>query len=134
MVGKIIDFSKDTLSGAITGHDSKRYTFTREDFKSDNLEPQRGMSVDFVPIEDKATDIFISLTEQGEKSRVTAGLLAIFLGGLGIHKFYLGKTGWGITYVLLCWTFIPAIVALIEGIIYFTKSDSDFNRLYVKKL
>ncbi|MBP1889159.1 TM2 domain-containing membrane protein YozV [Clostridium moniliforme] len=57
------------------------------------------------------------------KSKVTAGLLAIFLGGFGIHKFYLGKIFQGILYILFCWTYIPSIISFIEGIIYLTKSD-----------
>ena len=64
------------------------------------------------------------------KSRIIAALFAIFLGGLGIHKFYLGKVGWGILYLLFCWTFIPAIVGFIEGIIYLTMSDEDFAAKY----
>lgn len=58
-----------------------------------------------------------------QKSKVAAGLLAIFLGGFGIHKFYLGKPIQGIIYLLFCWTYIPEIVAFIEGIIYLTKND-----------
>ena len=61
------------------------------------------------------------------KNRVTAGLLAILLGGLGIHKFYLGKTGTGILYLLFFWTGIPAIIGLIEGIIMLTQSDEEFR-------
>ncbi len=57
------------------------------------------------------------------KSKVTAGILAILLGGLGIHKFYLGKIFQGILYILFCWTYIPAIIGVIEGIVYLTKSD-----------
>ena len=60
------------------------------------------------------------------KSRVTAGILAILLGGIGVHKFYLNKAGLGVVYILLCWTYIPAIVALVEGIIYLTQTDQDF--------
>jgi TM2 domain-containing membrane protein YozV len=64
------------------------------------------------------------------KSRVTAGILAILLGGIGVHKFYLGKVGLGVLYLLLFivffWTFIPAIIGLIEGIIYLTQTDQDF--------
>ncbi len=67
------------------------------------------------------------------KSKVAAGLFAILLGGLGIHKFYLGRIGWGIIYLIFCWTFIPAIVGLIEGILYLTMSDDDFNAKYGKK-
>ena len=60
------------------------------------------------------------------KSRVTAGILAILLGGFGVHKFYLGKAGLGILYLLLCWTVIVPIIALIEGIIYLTQDDATF--------
>lgn len=66
------------------------------------------------------------------KSKVAAGLLALFLGGLGVHKFYLGQIGMGFLYLLLCWTYVPAIIALIEGIIYLSSSDADFDRKYVK--
>ncbi|ANY70666.1 hypothetical protein BBD42_09900 [Paenibacillus sp. BIHB 4019] len=66
------------------------------------------------------------------KSKVAAGLLAILLGGLGIHKFYLGRPIWGIIYILFCWTYIPAIVGLIEGIIYLLSSDQAFSMKYDK--
>lgn len=76
----------------------------------------------------------VSQTESTDTSagpdRTTAALLAIFLGGLGVHKFYMGDTGMGILYLVFCWTFIPAIVGLIEGIIYLTKSDEEFAQTY----
>lgn len=65
-----------------------------------------------------------------DKDRTTAGIFAILLGGLGVHKFYLGDTGMGILYLCFCWTFIPAIVGFIEGILYLTKSDEEFQRKY----
>ena len=61
------------------------------------------------------------------KSKVAAGLLGIFLGGIGIHKFYLGKVGMGILYILFCWTFIPALVGFIEGIVYLSSNDHNFQ-------
>ncbi|SES66282.1 TM2 domain-containing protein [Pseudobutyrivibrio sp. C4] len=61
------------------------------------------------------------------KSKVAAGVLAILLGGLGIHKFYLGKIGMGILYLAFCWTGIPAIVGFIEGIIYLCSNDENFQ-------
>ena len=67
------------------------------------------------------------------KSKTTAGLLGILLGGVGAHKFYLGRPGMGILYLIFVWTYIPAIVGLIEGIIYLTASDEDFYRKYVVK-
>ena len=57
------------------------------------------------------------------KDKVTAGLLAVFLGGLGIHKFYLGRPIQGVLCILFCWTFIPTIVGAIEGIYYLVMSD-----------
>ena len=62
------------------------------------------------------------------KSRVTAGVLGILVGVLGIHKFYLGKVGLGVVYLLLFWTYVPAIIGLVEGIIYLTQSDQDFAK------
>ena len=61
---------------------------------------------------------------------MTAALLDFFLGGLGAHKFYLGKVGQGFLYLIFCWTFIPAIVAFIEFFIYLCTSDEDFARKY----
>ncbi|GEM_PF-4303276 len=61
------------------------------------------------------------------KDRVTAALLAIFLGGLGVHKFYIGKTQSGIIYLIFCWTGIPTIIGFIEGIIYLTQTDKEFH-------
>ncbi len=80
-------------------------------------------------------------TQTQSKSKVAAGLLAIFLGCLGIHKFYLGYTTQGIILLLvtifgallLVGPLITAVISFIEGIIYLTKSDEDFNNIYVVK-
>lgn len=66
----------------------------------------------------------------GSKSRVAAALLAFFLGGLGVHKFYLGRPVWGILYLLFCWTFIPALVSFVEFIVYLCMSDESFAAKY----
>jgi TM2 domain-containing membrane protein YozV len=66
------------------------------------------------------------------KSRTTAILLAFFLGGFGAHKFYCGKTGLGFLYLIFFWTYVPAIIALIEFILYLatTKNDAEFTQKY----
>ena len=64
------------------------------------------------------------------KNKIAAALFAFFLGGFGAHKFYLGQVGWGVVYLLFCWTFLPAIAALIEFIILLTMSDETFNQKY----
>lgn len=64
------------------------------------------------------------------KSKTAAGLLAVLLGGIGIQKFYLGKWVQGIVYILFFWTYIPAILGVIEGIRYLVLSDNDFAQKY----
>ncbi len=66
------------------------------------------------------------------KNRSTAIALSFFLGGFGIHKFYLGKPGLGILYALFFWTFIPAFVAFGEMIFYLCIGDKGFNERYNK--
>lgn len=65
-----------------------------------------------------------------DKSRVTAGLLALLLGGIGAHKFYLNRTTEGLIYLLFFWTGIPGIIALIDGIVLLSMSDTDFAYKY----
>ncbi|MBO4897616.1 MAG: TM2 domain-containing protein [Clostridia bacterium] len=69
-----------------------------------------------------------------QKSKMTAGLLGIFLGGLGIHNFYLGYTGKAIAQIALSFCFgIGAIWGLIEGIMILTGSiNTDANGVPLK--
>ena len=70
-------------------------------------------------------------------SKVAAGLCGVLLGALGIHKFILGYQKAGV--IMLCITvltcgyggIIMGLIGLIEGIIYLTKSDEEFNQTYV---
>jgi len=80
--------------------------------------------------------------DPGVKSKVAAGLLGIFLGALGVHKFYLGYTKAALVMLLISVVggvmtlgfavWIVGLVGLIEGIIYLTKSDEDFATTYVQ--
>ena len=75
-----------------------------------------------------------------EKNKLVAGLLGIFLGGLGIHKFYLGYTKEAVI-MLVVWlaglilcgipSCIMGVIGLVEGIIYLIKSDEEFKATYV---
>ncbi|NLF40813.1 TM2 domain-containing protein [bacterium] len=69
-----------------------------------------------------------------QKSRIAAGLLGIFLGGLGIHRFYLGYVGIGILQILAsCACGIGAIWGLIEGILILVgKMDKDAKGVPLK--
>ena len=57
---------------------------------------------------------FYAEYQQASKDEVVGVLLALFLGGLGIHKFYLGQTGLGVLYLVFSWTGIPSIIGFIE--------------------
>jgi TM2 domain-containing membrane protein YozV len=70
-------------------------------------------------------------TTNGENKKVIAGILGILIGGLGIHKFILGYNKEGIIQILLSFLCgIGAVIGLIEGIIYLTKSDQEFYQTY----
>lgn len=68
------------------------------------------------------------------KNKIVAAILALLLGGLGIHKFYLGQIGKGILYLVFCWTYIPGIIAFIEGIIMLCTDDETFQTKYKCRL
>ena len=67
------------------------------------------------------------------KDKTAAGLLAIFLGGLGIHYFYMGKTTAGIISLILglCSCYVWGLVMFAQGIFILTMSDEDFLAKYV---
>ena len=74
--------------------------------------------------------------------KIAAGILGILLGWLGIHKFYLGYTKEGVIMLLVSLVIgtltcgigisVMSIIGLIEGIIYLTKSDEEFNEVYIQ--
>ena len=73
----------------------------------------------------------------GSEKKIVAGILALLLGSLGIHKFYLGYNTAGIIMLLVsllsCGTLAAVIyiIAIIEGITYLTKTDEQFVATYV---
>ena len=62
------------------------------------------------------------------KNKGIAILLALFLGGLGAHKFYMGENTKGILFLLFFWTFIPGIIACFNIIGYLLTSEADWNQ------
>lgn len=68
------------------------------------------------------------------KNRKKAGLLAIFLGWMGVHKFYLGEYGKGILYFIFYATLIPFILSIFEGINILTMDDSQFQEKYIENI
>ena len=62
--------------------------------------------------------------------QVAAGILAILVGGLGVHKFYQGNTRNGVLYLCFFWTAIPAVLGLIEGILMLMADVETYEREY----
>jgi len=67
------------------------------------------------------------------KDKTLAGLLALILGTLGIHRFYLGQTKLGILYIILLFTGISAILGLIDAVLFLTMDQEDFDYKYNNK-
>ena len=179
MNGQILDYSVQTNSGLIAGDDGNRYNFVGAEWKDEAI-PNRGMRVDFEAQGSDAVAIYRAMSASGagiggalegvmgsEKTKVVAGLLGIFLGWAGVHKFYLGIKrpatiqlavgGGGLVLALIVANIFLAlgifgigvfiglllyavgyialmsagILGLVEGIIYLTKSDEDFQSIYV---
>ena len=142
MKGKVLDFNGNDRTGVISGDDGNRYSFAIDQWKSAAL-PAVGTQVDFTANNGAAeaiSPVQAAAPAGGSSKKVPAAILAFFLGAFGAHKFYLGYTTQGVI-MLLVWLFglillgIPSliigVIAFIEFIIYLTKSDADFEQIYV---
>lgn len=145
MKGKVLDFNSIEKAGVISGDDGARYKFTGVDWKSET-QPRAGQAVDFEVADGAAQDIYADVAAVsssaggGVQKKVIAALFAFFLGAFGAHKFYLGYNKQGVIMLLIFifgWILlgipstIIAIVALVEAILYISKSDEEFERTYI---
>jgi TM2 domain-containing membrane protein YozV len=63
------------------------------------------------------------------KDRAKAALYAIFLGGVGAHRFYLGQ--WrGLAYLLFVWTFVPIVIAVVEAVVFVLTPQARWDAKY----
>ena len=166
MRGRVLRYSVQENAGVISGDDGRRYTFEGPQWR-EQASPSQEMQVDFKVGQEpnRAEDVYVinSVTPfVGRKSKIVAGVLAIVLGPIGVHKFYLGYYKQGgvlvgltilsfivsvllsavpsglslislITPLLSEFAFIPIfVITIIEGVIYLTKSDQEFDEIYVK--
>lgn len=129
MKGQVLDYSVQKNEGVITTGE-QRYVFAGSEWR-DAEQPSKGMWVDFEDEDERAIGIYKALntsvlSRPRDKSKAAVTFLAIFLGGFGAHKFYMGSWGWGLVYLLTCWLWLPFFVALIEWIRYISMTDEEF--------
>ncbi len=141
MRGRVLGYDNSQAIGVISGDDGNRYSVAGEDLGAGVRTLVAGHVVDFVVQENRALSVFT--ISRGiyldEKNKWIAAALALFLGWLGVHKFYLGKTNAGIV-MLLCSIpgaafVIPALIvwaiAFIEAVLYLVKDEQTFYDEYV---
>lgn len=64
------------------------------------------------------------------RNRWVAILLAILLGGIGIHKFYLRRYISGVLYLVFCWTFIPLFLSFLDALVYLIIPSKEWRQRY----
>lgn len=140
MEGRIIKITENTV--LIGFDDSSIEEFNKDDL---NFEPSLGVEVLIYGNENQKIvtmkevknnvgnekDNVNNLKKDKKVNKIVYVLLALILGGVGIHKFYAGKLFQGILYVLFSWTLIPAIVAFIEAIIALSKQPDSNGDIIV---
>lgn len=149
MRGQVLGVDTRTGDGIVSGEDGRRYAFKPADWAARG-EPAVGMQVDFETHENRALTIFPvpgtspaplpadpRASDRARSDRLVAALLAFLLGTLGIHRFYLGRTGSGIAMLLLSCTFVGLAVtvpwALIDMVRFLVMSDEDFAERYARR-
>ena len=154
--GIILGFSVQTGAGAISGDDGHQYQFVGAEWNSQG-HPEAGTRVDFRSDGDAAVSVYralsgtsapsVNVSQYDTKNKLIAALLALFLGPLGIHKFYLGQKSPGfallaatiigvlLSLVAIGFVVLPVvyIVCFIEAIIYISKTDAEFQTVYVEE-
>jgi TM2 domain-containing membrane protein YozV len=145
MRGQVLGVDTRTGDGIVTAEDGRRYAFRPSDWAHKG-EPAIGMHVDFEAHESRALSVFpvpgtspapvIVAPPHTDRNKYVAAVLAFLLGPLGIHRFYLGRTGTGILMLVLSCTVVGLLIsapwAFIDMIRYLVMSDREFASRYAR--
>ena len=138
MDGKILGIDQTQNKAIISSSTGERVSFNLDEWKSP-ITLANGMNVDYEldSSSNQAVNVFQSLAEhekstkiadaKAHKSKASLLVQSIIAGGIGIHKFYVGSWGWGLLYIVFCWTYIPTIISVIEAIRYITLTEQEIN-------
>ncbi|EZP52968.1 MULTISPECIES: TM2 domain-containing protein [unclassified Sphingomonas] len=150
MRGQVLGVDQRSGDGLVAGEDGQRYRFTPADW-AQRGEPAIGVTVDFETAGDHALNVFPLPVPGGDRhvlaapptrvvasdrNKFVAALLAFFLGTLGVHRFYLGRTGSAVTMLVLTFTVVGMLVsgpwALIDALRYLFMSEREFAVRYAR--
>jgi TM2 domain-containing membrane protein YozV len=147
MRGQVLGVDTRTGDGIVVGEDGRRYAFKPADW-AHRGEPAIGMHVDFETHENRALTLFpvpgaplpqspaTAASNESDRNKYVAVILAFFLGPLGIHRFYLGRIGSAIAMLVLSCTVIGLFLsvpwALIDMVRYLVMSDREFALRYAR--
>ena len=143
MRGQVLGVDTRTGDGIVTGEDGRRYNFRPADW-AHRGEPAIGMLVDFEADQGRALSLFPvpgttppaipSAPIENDRSKIVAAALAFLFGTLGVHRFYLGRTGSGIAMLVLSCTVIGLLVsvpwAIIDMVRYLMMTNREFAERY----
>lgn len=156
MRGQVLGVDKRTGEGIVSGDDGRRYAFGPDDWAHRGA-PSIGALVDFESHDNRALSIFpvpVPVAAQAgsgqpltaypepvvprtDRNKLVAALIAFLVGPLGIHRFYLGRTGTGILMLVLSITVIGLALtvpwALIDMVRYLVMSDDEFASRYPRR-
>lgn len=149
MRGHVLGVDRRTGHGMVAGDDGVRYRFTPEDW-AHRGEPAVGLYVDFETEANRALSLFpvpganpppalvaAPPVPETDRNKYVAAVLAFLLGPLGIHRFYLGRTGTGILMLVLTCTVIGALFsvpwAFVDMIRYLVMPDREFAARYARE-
>lgn len=153
MRGQVLGVDNRTGRGVVAGDDGERYTFGPEDWAQKG-EPRIGVKVDFETEGKAALSLFPLVTTpvdahlptpvaetpaapKNDRNKIVAALLAFFLGTLGIHRFYLGRTSTGILMLVLSITVFGLLISgpwsLIDAVRCLVMSDEEFAARYRRR-
>lgn len=72
-----------------------------------------------------------NVVQEGRKvNKILYILMAFFFGGIGVHKFLIGRVGTGILFIIFSWTLIPSIIAFVDFIIGCCKQPDKNGDIY----
>ncbi len=95
------------------------------DFRYDGIATETVVDASLTAVSDLSFPTELAVTDfenlsLDRENRVVASILAIVLGDFGIHHFYTGDIHHGILHAIFFWTGIPAVIGIIEGIMWLT--------------